>query len=41
MCFQEAVEASNKWGDFNSSTAQPTPADPTKVTDDEKKAIAE
>jgi hypothetical protein len=41
MCFQEAVEASDKWGHFDGSTVQPTPADPTKVTDDEKKVIAE
>ena len=40
MRFQEAMEANQKWGHFDGSTACPVPADPSKPTDDEKKAMA-
>ena len=40
MRFQEAMEANQKWGHFDGSTAHPVPADPSKPTDDEKKAMA-
>ena len=40
MRFQEAMEANQKWGHFDGSTARPVPADPSKPTDDEKKAMA-
>ncbi|KAI9429466.1 hypothetical protein H4582DRAFT_2089143 [Lactarius indigo] len=41
MCFQEAMEASQKWGHFTSKSKCPVMADPVKPMDDEKKAIAE
>ena len=40
MWFQEAMEANQKWGHFDGFTACPVPADPSKPTDDEKKAMA-
>jgi hypothetical protein len=39
MRFQEAMEASQKWGHFNSSTPRPVPKDPAAPTADEKKEL--
>jgi len=41
MRFQEAMEANQKWGHFNSKSPCPVPADINKPTDDEKKEIAD
>jgi transposase InsO family protein len=40
MRFQEAMEANQKWGHFDDSMPRPDPADATKPTEDEKKAMA-
>ena len=41
MRFQEAMEANQKWSHFTGTPGRPTPADSSKPTDEEKKAIAE
>src|ERR1700733_4468449 len=38
--FQEAMEANQKWSHFTGTPGRPTPADSSKPTDEEKKAIA-
>ena len=40
MRFQEAMEANNKWGQFDGTTTCPVPADTAKPTPDEVKAGA-
>ena len=39
MRFQEAMEASQKWGHFDGSTLRPVPKDPAAPTADEKKEL--
>jgi transposase InsO family protein len=41
MRFQEAMEANRKWGHFDDSTPRPDPADTSKPTDEEKKAMSD
>ena len=41
MWFQEAMEANQKWSHFTSTPGCPTPADPNKLMEEEKKAIAD
>ncbi len=39
MCFEEAMEANQKWGHFNGKVTCPVAADPLNITADESKAI--
>jgi len=41
MRFQEAMEANQKWKHFTGTPGRPTPADASKLTDEETKAIAD
>jgi hypothetical protein len=38
--FREAMQATRRWGYYDSTTARPVPVVVSKPTDDEKKAIA-
>ncbi|KAI9444333.1 hypothetical protein H4582DRAFT_2071907 [Lactarius indigo] len=40
MCFEEAMEANQKWGHFTSSTICPVPSDINKPTNEEKEELA-
>jgi len=39
MCFQEAMQATQHWPHFDGTSICPSPKDPNKVTDNEKKEI--
>ena len=39
LCFQEAIQATQRWSYFEGLSPRPTPADPNNATDTEKKEI--
>ena len=41
LCFQEAMQANQKWGHFDGLITHPIPADIAKPTNDEKTAMAD
>jgi len=41
MCFQEVMQANQKWGHFDGSSTCPIPANANKPTNDKKAAMAD